>query len=406
MNTPRCIACTAPTSNGVEKVQENEASKPIELTNNFYKEAQWSPDGTCLITNSADNSIRTYVAPSDLLEKSKQPHHLTTYSSIISSEPVKAYACYTGFNLTDPSTTLILSSQRDHPIRLSNALDERRFASYPLVNPTTETFISPHSLIFSRGGSQFITGCENLISIFDVGRAGEGPVSYLRTSSTKGQNGVMGMKGVVCALAIDETTEILAAGTFSRHVGLYDDNGQGECVGVFCVEGTDADKQIGGSGITQVAWSDSGRYLYIAERKSDGVMCYDIRKTGQLLGWLVGRNAKTNQRLGVDVVSSRDGTSVWAGGLDGVIRRWDNPQQHEGAAEASMEWRGHDGKLYPEQGMSQLTCCIDAVSSVVNHRSGSVLASCSGQRQIGYGSVDASLKIWTQTASNPRDSHE
>lgn len=28
---------------------------------NYYKSAEWSPDGTCIITNAADNHIRTFI---------------------------------------------------------------------------------------------------------------------------------------------------------------------------------------------------------------------------------------------------------------------------------------------------------------------------------------------------------
>ena len=377
MGNPRCIASTP--SGQKERYLENEESANIATIQcDFYKEAQWSPDGTCLITNSTDNGIRTYVVPRDLLEDDKQPHNLMPFSSITSSEPVKAYTCYTGYNLADPSTTLVLSSQRDHPTRLSNALDGSRVASYPLINPTTEAYISPYSLLFSRAGTNFVTGSDSLISVFDVSRVGEGPTSYLPTSPKRSSGG-MGMKGIISALDIDESSDVLAAGTFSRHVGLYDSGGQGECVGVFCVQGTDADKQIGGAGITQLKWSSDGRYLYISERKSNGVMMYDIRKTGQLLGWLMGRTAVTNQRLGVDVVASQDSTTVWAGSSDGYIRRWLNPHEYEGAIEFDLEWRGHDV----------------AVSSVVSHQSGSVLASCSGQRLMKEQYAGYELKVWS-----------
>lgn len=111
-------------------------------------------------------------------------------------------------------------------------------------------------------------------------------------------------------------------------------------------------------------------------------MFYDIRNTGQLLGWLVGRNAKTNQRLGVDVVSSQDETTVWTGGLDGYVRRWVNPHQQEGAVEFETECQGHN----------------EAVSSVLNHQSGTVIASCSGQRREDNAIIDGpALKIWSLT---------
>ena len=376
MSKPCCIAST-PSRQGDPYRENEERANPTIIQSDFYKEAQWSPDGTCLITNSADNGIRSYVVPRDLLEEDKQPHYLLPYSSVISSEPVRAYTCYTGYDLADSSTTLILSSQRDHPTRLSNALDGSRVASYPLIHPTTEAYISPFSLLFSRGGTHFVAGSDSLISVFDVSRVGEGPTSYLPTSPRRSSGG-MGMKGIISALDIDESSGVLAAGTFSRHVGLYDSGGQGECMGVFCVQGTDADKHIGGAGITQLKWSSDGRYLYISERKSNGVMIYDIRKTGQLLGWLIGRNAATNQRLGVDVVSSQNNTIIWAGSGDGYIRRWLNPYQHEGAVAFDLEWRGHDV----------------AVPSVVSHKSGSVLASCSGQRMTEQ-FASRELKIWS-----------
>jgi len=29
--------------------------------NNYFRSAEWTPDGTCVITNSADNHIRTFI---------------------------------------------------------------------------------------------------------------------------------------------------------------------------------------------------------------------------------------------------------------------------------------------------------------------------------------------------------
>lgn len=274
---------------------------------------------------------------------------LTPYSTISSAEPVNAVTGYPGFNLQDASTTLVLSSVREHPIRLNSVLTADQVASYPLVNPTTEVFVSPHCLSFTNDGTRFISGSKNLLAIFDVSRPGQGPMSWLPTASksrSKGMGSGMSMKGIVSALAIESDSRILAAGTFSRHVGLYGSSGQGECVGVFCVEGTEADKKIGGLGITQLIWSSCGRYLYLAERKSDGIMMYDIRKTGQLLGWLGGRNAMTNQRLGIDVTRMEEDGShgIWAGGTDGKIRRWHNPHQKEGGQDACLEWQGHRSK--------------------------------------------------------------
>jgi telomerase Cajal body protein 1 len=269
-------------------------------------------------------------------------------------------AGYPFFNLQDPSTTLILSSVRDHPVRLNSALSGQVVASYPLVNPMTEEYICSHSLLFSAQGDRFLAGSESLISTFDVSRPGNEPISSIPTGPKRRRdreyNGAVNMRGIVSALDLDASSGVLAAGTYSRCVGLYESSGQGACIGVFSVKGTTADDQIGGGGITQISWSPCGKYLYIAERKSDGVMLYDIRKTGQLLAWLQGRNAQTNQRLAVDVVAAEDGTGqeIWAGGLGGLFRMWKNPHQHEGSVRPTFEFKGHEGKESSQSGFVDL----------------------------------------------------
>lgn len=228
-------------------------------------------------------------------------------------------------------------------------------ASYSLINPTTEAFITPHSMIYpsTLGGTHFLTGSDSMICLFDVSRPGtSGPVSWMPTIPSKRKQivgGGVGMKGIVSALAINPLGDgILAAGTFTRHVGLYSSNGSGELLGTFNVAKTDANRAIGGRGITQLSWSPCGRYLYIVERKSDGVLVYDIRVTGQMLGYLRGRKAMTNQRLDIDIVSSGvDGAhEVWAGGTDGVMRVWRNPIFSAGGQDPDWEFQVHDGLYF------------------------------------------------------------
>lgn len=262
---------------------------------------------------------------------------------------MNAVVGYPFFSLQDPSTALVLSSVRDHPIRLNSTLTGYLAASYPLVNPMTEEFICPHSLLFSSAGDRFVAGSESLISIFDLSRPGQEPIASMPTGPKKkgmSYSDAMTMRGIVSALSADVSTGVLAAGTFSRYVGLYDAFGRGDSIGVFTLKGTAADEEIGGGGITQVSWSSCGRYLYIAERKSDGIMVYDIRKTGQLLSWLQSRSAQTNQRLDFDIVAAdgEEGQEIWAGGLDGHFRMWKNPHQGEGSLPPTLEFKGHDGQ--------------------------------------------------------------
>ncbi|KAL1972982.1 hypothetical protein VTN31DRAFT_6524 [Thermomyces dupontii] len=369
---PVCVAsCDA--SGLSRETYDVPRTEALQIDSNYFKSVEWVPDGTTVITNSADNHIRTFVLPPDLLDERDAPLHLKPYSTLPSVEPTYATAIYPYFSLQDPSTTLILSSVREHPIRLTSALAPQTIATYSLVNPSTEAFITPHSLLYPAvlGGAHFITGSDSLICFFDVSRPGtDGPVSWLPTIPSKRKKivgGGIGMKGIVSALAMSPGEDaILAAGTFTRNVALYGARGTGDFMGTWSVAKTEADARIGGSGVTQLLWSPCGRYLYIAERKSRGMLVYDIRVTGQLLGWLQGREAVTNQRMTADIVAVEGAESheIWAGGTDGKVRVWKDPFLTVGEQESTYEWQLHD----------------DSVTSSVLHPNAGVLATCSGQR--------------------------
>ena len=190
------------------------------------------------------------------------------------------------------------------------------------------------------------------------------------------------MRGTVSALSAQPLDErgasLVAAGTWTRWVGLYDFARGGECVATWAVTAAAASataetgnganpnvKGIGGQGILQTIWSPCGRYLLINERQSTGMLVYDVRVTGKLLGWLAGRDALTHQRLTCDVypgTSEAGGFEAWAGTQDGTVKVWEGVGNTEGPMEASWFVKAHGSP----------------VGSTVIHASGSVLATCSG----------------------------
>lgn len=321
-----------------------------DVSNNYFKSAEWSPDGTCIVTNSADNHIRTFVIPPTLLDTKDEPIELNAYSAISSFEPVNTVVCYPGYDLQDPTTTLILSTANEHPICLHSSLTGKLVASYPLVDSNTEAYIKPQSLLFSIDGARFVAGSDASLSIFDVSRPGASPVISFKTGPKNNRsfwsNPSTSVRGLISALHVDVLYNVLAIGTLTRQIGLYDAAGTGECIGAFSVSGTEADKQIFGGGVTQVQWSECGRYLHITERKSDGVMVYDIRNTGQLLSWVVGRNAMTNQRMKVELAPDREHgqQGLWAGGVDGTLRHWEAPHLSAGPIKPFSQRKLHEGK--------------------------------------------------------------
>lgn len=205
------------------------------------------------------------------------------------------------------------------------------------------------------------------------------------TTSKRGSTGT-GIKGIVSALGMS-ADGVLAAGTFTRSVGLYDDHGNGGTVAVFPLQ-SNSDRKSGeegvgqGTGITQLLWSECSRYLCVVERGSDGIGVWDIRGAGRRLAWLKGRNARTPQRLGAEVV----GHEVWAGGTDGCVRVWEGLGTGEGIVDPIWQFRAHDGasnfySIISFDGVTteRLICLIDSVCATTLHSSGSVLATASGQ---------------------------
>ncbi|KAI4256064.1 MAG: hypothetical protein LQ352_002254 [Teloschistes flavicans] len=285
------------------------------------------------------------LKPQDLLS-SPTPQHLIPYKIHQNPEPVYATIFHPSFTLENATSALYAVSLRALPIRLLSPFSPSIIASYPLVSITTEEYIAPHSLLFSPyDPNTLFAGSFNLITTFDINRNGQGPVARMPTIPSKRSKvvgGAGGIKGIVSALGMSPEG-ILAAGTFSRWIGLYDGQGRGGSVGAFEVgENAVPGRKVDGAGTTQVLWSNDGRYLCVAERCSDQVGVWDIRGTGKKLASLRGRKAVTNQRMSVDLV----GNEVWAGGVDGMVRVWGDLGMKEGMIDPAWEFNAHDGTLF------------------------------------------------------------
>ena len=175
------------------------------------------------------------------------------------------------------------------------------------------------------------------------------------------------MPGTISALAIQTRHEgdmgLIAAGTWTRRLGLYDLQRKGECVATWSVE--EGAGGIGeGNGIMQTVWSPCGRYLIANERRATGLMVYDVRNTGGLLACLTGRKGSTSQRLSCDVYESSagGGFEVWSGTADGDVVVWEGVGNQEGQVKPSWGREVHQS----------------AVVGTAMHMSGSVVATCSG----------------------------
>ncbi|KAI2473591.1 hypothetical protein F4781DRAFT_419372 [Annulohypoxylon bovei var. microspora] len=346
----------------------------------YFESAQWTADGTTILTSSSSNLISGYIVPEDLLSPTaNRPLPLTPQATIQLPEPSAVLSGAPYFQLSSPWTQQLLVSARDHPIQLfylsPSPSSPTPSASYPLTKTRSETFLTATSLVWPSPGTHFIAGTRNLLAKFDLGRSGAEPVLRVKTIPSdrhlsKG-NGV-GMRGAVSSLAVQppdaSNASLVAAGTWTRWVGLYDFAGaDGSCAATWSVAsaGTE-DARVGGDGVTQTLWSPCGRYLLVSERRSTGVLVYDVRVAGKLLGWLAGREALDNQRMTADAFPGREGSGgfeVWSGTTEGMVRVWEGVGSHEGAHDPAWGWEA--------AGRS-------TVGSACVHQSGAVIATCSG----------------------------
>lgn len=394
---------------------------------------QRTQDGTTIITSSYDNKLCSFIIPEDLLESRDEPLTLRPHQTLQLATPTNVVATAPYYDIRIPNTDHLLVASHDHPMQLyqvlpppnkpdpndelahsdSSTLSGPPIASYHFASPTTENYYPIHSLVWPKPGTHFYVGTRDLIAQFDITRNGDGASALLPTIPSRRHirkgNGV-GMRGTVSALSVQPTSDdgptgLLAAGTWTRWVGLYDLARSGECAAIWniqeaaegmihtvpppYVENISAPterkstkgvalplKGIGGGGITQTAWSPCGRYLLINERQSIGMLVYDVRGANRALGFLAGRDARTHQRMSCDIFPGLEnvgGFEVWAGAMDGTVKVWEGVGNTEGCQWPSWDFSAVDGAAGGAQGVVS-----PALGSVGLHYSGSVVVTCAG----------------------------
>ncbi|TQW11978.1 WD40 repeat-like-containing domain [Cordyceps javanica] len=359
---------------------------------------EWTADGTSLLVGSSDNKVSAFVLPADLLEADVvQP--LKPQGSVQLPEPSPCIAPAPYFSLSIPATQTFLVGSRDHPLHLYHAFPAASekpmpLCMYKLMRHETEAYITPSSMLWPSPGTHFLCGSANRIDYFDASRPGsDGPIHTIHTIPSKRhllKGGGVGMKGTVSALSNSPpsapSSAIVAAGTWTRWMGLYDMYRADKAVANWSIAGADLlefGHDFGGQGIMQTRWSPCGRYLVVNERHASGLLVYDIRGNGKVLSVLAGRHCQTQQRLTCDAFGSADdgpGFELWAGTEAGTVQVWDEVGLHYGVVYPKWEWDAHQSPI----------------GSTILHPSGSVVATCAGAwRHPSDGDIDG-----TQGGSN------
>ncbi|KAI9888981.1 MAG: hypothetical protein M1814_006098 [Vezdaea aestivalis] len=333
---------------------------------NYFSSLHWSPDGTTLLTVSADSRVRAFIVPPDLLSPRSDPLLLSPYTVYAPPSAPHAFAFLPTYTLSHPPSTLYLLSNPSVPISLRSTLSSNLITSYPLVHTQTEAHLPAHALCF-LSESSFLAASPNRLTVFSL--TTRDPVRTLLTPKPDG-GGPTRIKGQIAALAPAYQTQLVAAGTLTRQIGLYDFKAESlRANTAFALPKAGSEVggvKVAGRGVSSLAWAGDGdRYLVVAERESDTLFLYDVRVSGKLLNVVTGRRAMGNQRLTVEVRGGR----VWAGGRDGMVRVWEKPwEKGEIEGGISTDWT--------------FKVSSQAVAGVSVHPYANVVATASGERNL------------------------
>lgn len=342
-----------------------EEYQPTDTCENFTKGCQWSPDGTCLLVPSEDFRIRIYELPRELYSGKVPCDFVQTnfMSALTVKEGGLIYdACWYPFmNTWEPTTCCFLSTSKESPVHLWDAITGELRATYRAYNQVDEVEASI-SVQFVDSGRKVWCGFKNAVRTFDTDRPGR------QTDTIQFKYDFPNMNGLVsCIRENPFMPGLIAFGSYSKCIGLYKD-------GPLCTFRTD-------SGVTQVEFSSCGTKLFSAVRKNSEFLCWDLRNPGVVLYSLDGRQSDTNQRIQFAITP--DSKQIISGGTDGNIIVWELPENLE----------SQDEYLNPKYKIRLSRDCINGTSL---HRNLPIVATSSGQRQCSIESEhrDNSIRLW------------
>ncbi|XP_016184548.1 telomerase Cajal body protein 1 isoform X1 [Arachis ipaensis] len=279
--------------------------------NNFLKAVKWSPDGSCFLTTSDDNTLRIFTLPdpeaATLVDASQSDDDSFAASLVMSEgEPIHDFCWYPYMSASDPVTNVFATTTRDHPIHLWDAtLGQLRctYRAYDNMDEITAAF----SVAFNPAGTKIFAGYNKCIRMFDLHRPGRDFELYSTAKDKK-----EGQTGIISAMAFSPShTGMLALGSYSQTTGIYREDNMELLYVLHGQEG----------GITHVQFSRDGNYLYSGGRKDPYILCWDVRKAVDCVFKLYRSSESTNQRILFDIDPS--GQHLGTGGQDGLVHIYD-----------------------------------------------------------------------------------
>lgn len=286
----------------------------------YFKQVRWSPDGQCLLTNSADATLRLYPFAAQTLAEDSVWEAGTVLTH---AETVHDVVWYPFMTTDMPATCCFFVASREHPIQLRDAYTCATRASYIYVDHR-ERMVAPYALAVNSDATKLVGTCDASIVLFDVQRPGTAHTLVKTSPKRKSREG---QKSVLSCIAFAPNAEALfAVGAYDRSIWLYEARQNKRLL------------KLGGkqkSGVTQVTFSDDGLHLFSAGRQDNVLSVWDIRQTAKCVAQCP-RAGKTNQRLQFDA----KGDLLVTGDTQGQLLLY-NWKKDETTPVAS--WQAHDG---------------------------------------------------------------
>eukprot|EP00967_Tisochrysis_lutea_P096517 scaffold141409_cov31-Tisochrysis_lutea.AAC.2 len=297
---------------------------------NVVRGVLWAPDGSCLLSASEDCALRLFELPADACG-APMASELETALQIEQGESVYDYCWYPLMRSAEPLSCCVLSSCRDHPIRMWDAYDGSLRASYSAYNHLDE-LTTAYSLAFNPSGCKIYCGyvmpaprhsglqCARLPHTSPTSCApaadcaDRGPTHHADSQGegrTAGHPLVLGVctrwigpvrRRFVCWIHRCLLGGLARARHPARRPRWWHHAGELSSLRAAHldpVQRTQYDRRTP-SCTSQVLWTHDGQYLLTGARRDGRILCWDVRKTCAPL-CSYERLAPTNQRIGFDL---------------------------------------------------------------------------------------------------------
>lgn len=186
---------------------------------------------------------------------------------------------------------VLAAASNDRPIVLYNTNDGTEICSYLTMNHI-EQIDAPLAMDFIHDASRLVCGGFESVRMFDIQRPGK-EHDLIKLSPTRASK--EGLKGRVSALTVRQDSSQIAA------LGTFNDGG----LGIMDLKSHQLIFESTGrlGSVQQIAFSEDGWSMYTYSRRSERILCWDLRSMA-IRSEILRPNMNTNQRLHFDLYSN------------------------------------------------------------------------------------------------------